>query len=506
MRGFGLGAELRWRPSEGAAGQLRLDGWQDTALRADGTPHGRRWGLALDHFQPLLGGRLGLIGETVSDNALLFDTNVALDRAQLPYLRSQGLWSRPLDGGQFALGATALQDLRGVGEGRRRSMTDLPGTLAPALQAEGTRSVALPVGGRLDATLLARREASLPGLVLAPGRAPRTVGEVSLGEAVPLVAGRGFALAAEAGERLQVVAPEDAAPFLRGGAYAGARGELRLGRAFTNGWRHGVVPSMRLRTLRGFGGFAQDLQSPRLGVGGLPPAGDGPGRAPSSAVDMALPAGWTHQATARLATELTRDGFYGYSLFVEKHASLFTGRLGQTAFGGGASFPAWAGRPALSVGGSWNEQRRELADASARLSLTLPRGSLSVGTHYMAGAASDQVGRGLDVLFDPNVRLPTGVTPLRQADVGFDLPLGRGLRLTGGAMAAKAVADGSLTTVQYWGSAVYDAGGCARISAQARVSPPAGSWYAAPVYGFGFELGDVGAATAAAAASLAEPR
>ena len=105
-----------------------------------------------------------------------------------------------------------------------------------------------------------------------------------------------------------------------------------------------------------------------------------------------------------------------------------------------------------------------------------------------------------------DLRRRAGLRGGRQAEVGFDVRGGGGVGVAGGAVAERAVAPGSVTTVQYWGSAAYDAGGCPRFSAQVRVRPPAGSWYAPPVYGFGFALGAGAAAAAESAASVAEPR
>jgi len=504
LRGPGLGADLRWRPSREASGWARFDGLDDTALRADGTPRGLRWNGALEHRQPFAGGRLGLVGEAAGDNAFLFDTNVALDRAQLPYLRSQALYARAFEGAQLALSSTAIQDLRGVGDGRRIAFPSMPGTLAPLAQLEASRTLDLGAGSMGSASLRLRREQALPGPALAPGRTPRSLAEVSALEAVPLVVVPGASLTVESGGRLQLVAPDDGAALVRGGGFGGLAGTLTLGRTFISGWRHAVEPSVRWRTAWGSSGFAASLQAPRLAVDGTIPSPDQ--RPPSSALDLALPSGLTMQAVLRLSTSLTLPDAYAFDLFAERHAPMLTGRLGQTAFGATGALRKLAGKPSLALGGSWNDARGEFADASGRLTLALAQGSVFVGARALSGLGSEQLGRGLDTLFDPVVSTLPGVSPLRQADIGFDLPVGQRVRVSGGGLAGKALTPDSLPTLQYWASASYDAGGCARLSAQLRINPPAGAFWAEPMFGFAFELGDVGAATAAAAASLQEPR
>lgn len=513
VRGLGEGLEARWRPASGAQGFARVDLLRDTSLTAFGTARGWRADAAVQHEQPLLGGRLALHGELVTDNAVLLDTYVALDRAQLPYLRSAATFSRPSAGaGGVALESAAVQDLRGPaasmpsGSVLRFPLSRTPATVAPLARAVVGQSF-LVGPAVLDANATGAWEDALPGLSLEAGHARRATAELSLGQLVPVLRGRAGEVAVEAGERWQGLVPADGAALQRLGGFAGARGTLRFGRTFAGGWRHDVVPSVHLRALWSPGGFSNDLFLPRIVDGRAPTPGD-PARAPQSELDLALPNGLAAQAVARLETTLSHGTETPLLVFAEQHAALLPTSVGQLAFGATFALPESFAHARLALGGGWLASRRLFTDATARATVLVAGGSLSIGARYLAGSLSDQLARGLDFLFAPQVARPAAVVPLRQADASVDWPVARGLHVQLGAVVARAAGGANPTTTQqYWTGAAYDAGGCARLSAQVRWTPaPPNQPFAWPVVGLAFELGDVGQAAAAAAGSLVEPR
>jgi hypothetical protein len=491
VRGFGSGLELRWRPAVDASGGLAIAHLHDTSRAAGGGIRGNRGRASLAHAQGLGGGRLFVDATALSDSTFLFDSEPTLQVQQLPYLRSVAGYTRPIPGGAAFLSTTHLQQLSTT---RQRAL-EAPLALSPVAQAGLFQQFqAGPLVADAFATF--SFEDALVGSTLAPGRTRRLVGGLALGQTLPLASGRYGQVALEAGERLDLLAPEGGPGRVRAGLWGGLAAGSRLSRTFEGGWVHEIAPSIRLR---GFGvteGFAPALQDARAA-------------APQDVTDAALPSRPGAQLVSRLATSLATERGRPAELWVEHHGSAVreTGGVGldagQLHFGGRFEAPL-ALRPRLSMSGVRDLVLGRFVQGSASLAATAAGTSASLFATSFQEAESDLLTRGLDVLFTPREALPVARAERRLILGGsLDARLGR-LRLQGSALSTELeTAAGVRRARQLSGGFAWDAGGCATLSATARWLPDA---VGAPVQlSVAFELGDVTTAVGAAAASVRAP-
>ena len=512
VRGVGGEAELRWRPAEEAKGSLVVTGLDDTSLRAEGR-QGARGEVVLVHDQALGGGHLALRADVPSDNALLLDTNVALARAELPYLRDEATYARAFGGMGVAFESSTIQALRrfpipAPPKLERFSLVDTPATVAP-LAGLNLGDVTAFGPAMLDSAATLSWEEPTPGLDLAPGRARRFAAQASLGQTMPLASGRAGTLAVETGERAQGFSSPEEAPYGRLGAFAELRGSSRLSRTFANGWRHDIVPSFRVRGFwaGGDAAFARSVFSPRSATTGPTSAA----QSPQSVLDVALFPQPMVQAIARLSTSLATETSTPVTLYVEHHLALWPLEAGQLQAGFAGELPKrfWSSRVDLST--AWNAHDRSLADVSARVTLRPGSGFFSAGAHYLSGTGSDASGQPLDLLFTPHdVAVPaTASSPLVQGNVSMAWPVTLALHLAAGAVVTRTLptAPGLASSLsqQYSASLTYDASGCARVAGALVWTPVPGQPTPWPVASFSFELGDFSKAAAAAAASVQAP-
>lgn len=497
--GFAQDIELRWAPAERASGRVRVSHFIDRSpVPGDLTrTRGNRFEGELRHAQELLGGRLNVEGALASDAGVLFDTEVLMNRLELPYLRSSAGWSRPIAAGGWQLGtafqSAFIQSLEFDRGGPRTPIEQTAGVLSPVATAtvQGHREVGSLL---LGATGVVSREAAVPGLVVPEGRTDRIVAGFRLSQTLPLAASRFGFVSFEAGERVDLLARtlgpipmSGGGEGVRAGAFAGFRGGTRLSRTFGGGWQHRIDPGFRVRGFLATGG-ARFIEAPF----------DPRDRAPQSELDTAIPEGATLQAVARLATSLGRPGWDALSLYAEHHLGVeaeragvdptaTSGRVGQFTVGGATSLPPLPFSLRIGANGTWDVEEGEWASASATLSAGWLGASLWARGMYVG--RTDRFGQGADMLFATasGIATPLGAQEILEANVGIPLPFG--IRLSAGANQTRLLdRPNDVPQRQLTGNVFWDAGGCASISVGAVWNPESAE---PPVFNFAFQLGEL---------------
>jgi hypothetical protein len=505
VRGFGDEWELRWRPALEAFGSLQAFHVYDTSEDTNGvSPRGNRGALRLLHQQPILGGRVGVDLDLVSDSDVLIDTALLLPRRNMPYLRSGLEFSRAMGDTSLAFDSHVIQDLRPQCDAgglncvfARDAGNRLPATIAPIgrlVLAHEWPIARLLMDGRLTASF----ENAWPGEHFTSNHAQRFISDANLVQTLPLLGGRFGTVAFSASERGQFISRDDnLAPGWRGGGFADLLARSRIARTYDSGWVHDLVPSFHLRALGVIQAVGHDASVP-FSSGLFPQQLDSMAvnapRLLQSDLDMALPHLGAVQAISRLSTSWSKPGVPLLTLAVEHHLAFAPFDAGQ--FRG--SIDLRLGVNHLVLDSSVDLTMKTWTGANVSFSRPFGLSTLTLGAHYFNGGTDDLIARGLDVLFTPRIEIPLAGTISQQVALGGSSNIVLGAwRIALAANLTKTLGQASVTQ-DYFVQAFYEAESCGRVSLSLHWIHQPGQPFAAPIPVPNFELGNVRQTAAAA--------